>query len=155
MRAALTCRSTMRIDHNCPPIRSRGATYHGSPESLLQVSQFLMLACPATPETTGFLNAGTIKLLPQGAIVANIGRGAVVVDEDLVNALASGRIAAAGLDVFNNEPEIFPGYAALPNVFMLPHIGSSTMEARQAMGAIVVQGLTAFGQGQPTPNRIA
>ena len=96
-----------------------------------------------------------IKLLPQGAIVANIGRGAVVVDEELVNALASGRIAAAGLDVFNNEPEIFPGYAALPNVFMLPHIGSSTMEARQAMGAIVVQGLTAFGQGQPTPNRIA
>ena len=138
-----------------PPDQEQGATYHGSPESLLQVSQFLMLACPATRETTGFLNADTIKLLPQGAIVANIGRGAVVVDEDLVNALASGRIAAAGLDVFNNEPEIFPGYAALPNVFMLPHIGSSTMEARQAMGAIVVQGLTAFVQGQPTPNRIA
>ena len=71
------------------------------------------------------------------------------------SALATGRIAAAGLDVFNNEPKIFPGYAALPNVFMLPHIGSSTMEARQAMGAIVVQGLTAFGMGQPTPNRIA
>ncbi len=138
-----------------PPDQEQGATYHGSPESLLQVSQFLMLACPATPETTGFLNADTINLLPQGAIIANIGRGAVVVDEDLVNALASGRIAAAGLDVFNNEPEIFPGYAALPNVFMLPHIGSSTMDARQAMGAMVVQGLTAFGQGQPTPNRIA
>ena len=138
-----------------PPDQEQGATYHGSPESLLKVSQFLMLACPATPETTGFLNADTIKLLPQGAIVANIGRGAVVVDEDLVNALTSGRIAAAGLDVFNNEPEIFPGYVALPNVFMLPHIGSSTMEARQAMGAIVVQGLTAFVQGQPTPNRIA
>ena len=138
-----------------PPDQEQGATYHGSPESLLQVSQFLMLACPATPETTGFLNADTINLLPPGAIIANIGRGAVVVDEDLVNALASGRIAAAGLDVFNNEPEIFPGYAALPNVFMLPHIGSSTMDARQAMGAIVVQGFTAFGQGQPTPNRIA
>ncbi len=138
-----------------PPDQEQGATYHGSPESLLQVSQFLMLACPATAQTTGFLNADTINLLPPGAIIANIGRGAVVVDEDLVNALASGRIAAAGLDVFNNEPEIFPGYAALPNVFMLPHIGSSTMEARQAMGAIVVQGFTAFGQGQPTPNRIA
>ena len=138
-----------------PPDQEQGATYHRSPESLLQVSQFLMLACPATPETTGFLNADTIDLLPQGAIVANIGRGAVVVDEDLVNALASGRIAAAGLDVFNNEPEIFPDYAALPNVFMLPHIGSSTMEARQAMGEIVVQGFTAFAQGQPTPNRIA
>lgn len=95
-----------------------------------------------------------VGMLPQGAIVANIGRGTAVVDEDLVNALASGRIAA-GLDVFNNEPEIFPAYAALLNVFMLPHIGSSTMDARQAMGAIVVQGLTAFREGQPTPNRIA
>ena len=138
-----------------PPDQEQGATYHGSPESLLAVSQFLMLACPATPETTGFLNARTIGMLPQRAIVANIGRGAVVVDEDLVSALATGRIAAAGLDVFNNEPKIFPGYAALPNVFMLPHIGSSTMEARQAMGVIVVQGLKAFGMGQPTPNRIA
>ena len=138
-----------------PPDQEQGATYHGSPESLLQVSQFLMLACPATPQTKGFLNAGTIDLLPPGAIVANIGRGAVVVDEDMVNALACGRIAAAGLDVFNHEPAIFPGYAALPNVFMLPHIGSSTMEARQAMGEIVVQGFTAFAQGQLTPNRIA
>ena len=131
------------------------ATYHESPESLLSVSQFLMLACPAAHETTGFLNTRTIEMLPQGAIVANIGRGAVVVDEDLVSALASGRIAAAGLDVFNNEPAIFPGYAALPNVFMLPHIGSSTMEARQAMGAMVVEGFTAFRRGEPTPNRIA
>ena len=138
-----------------PADQEQGATYHESPESLLGVSQFLMLACPATHETTGFLNAHTIGMLPQGAIVANIGRGAVVVDEDLVSALASGRIAAAGLDVFNNEPKVFPGYAALPNVFMLPHIGSSTMEARQAMGAIVVQGFTAFAKGQPTPNRIA
>lgn len=88
-----------------------------------------------------------VGMLPQGA---NIGRGTAAVDEDLVNALASGRIAA-GLDVFNNEPEIFPAYAALLNVFMLPHIGRSTMEARQAMGAIVVQGLTAFREGQPTP----
>lgn len=138
-----------------PQDQEQGATYHGSPESLLAVSQFLMLACPATPNTTGFLNAHTIGMLPQGAIVANIGRGAVVVDEDLVSALASGRIAAAGLDVFNNEPEIFPGYAALPNVFMLPHIGSSTMEARQAMATMVVQGLTAFEMEHPTPNRIA
>ena len=138
-----------------PPDQEQGATYHVSPELLLGVSQFLMLACPATRETTGFLNTRTIGLMPQGAIVANIGRGAVVVDEDLVSALACGRVAAAGLDVFNNEPKIFPGYASLPNVFMLPHIGSSTREARQAMGAIVVQGLTAFAAGKPASNRIA
>lgn len=138
-----------------PPDQEQGAIFHESPESLLCVSQFLLLACPATPQTTGFLNARTIAMLPHGAIVANIGRGAVVVDSDLVRALSTGRIAAAGLDVFNGEPEIFPGYATLPNVFMLPHIGSSTTEARQAMGEIVVQGLTAFAAGQPTPNRIA
>ncbi len=138
-----------------PPDQEQGAIFHESPESLLCVSQFLLLACPATPQTTGFLNARTIAMLPHGAIVANIGRGAVVVDSDLVRALSTGRIAAAGLDVFNGEPEIFPGYATLPNVFMLPHIGSSTTEARQAMGEIVVQGFTAFAAGQPTPNRIA
>ena len=138
-----------------PPEQEQGAIFHESPESLLSVSQFLMLACPATPQTTGFLNDRTIAMLPHGAIVANIGRGAVVVDGDLVRALSTGRIAAAGLDVFNGEPEIFPGYAALPNVFMLPHIGSSTIEARQAMAEIVVQGLTAFAAGQPAPNRIA
>ncbi|RZJ07803.1 MAG: D-glycerate dehydrogenase, partial [Haliea sp.] len=89
------------------PALEQGAVFHETPESLLSVSQFFMLACPATPETLGFLDKRRIALLPQGAIVANIGRGATVVDEDLAEALASGRVAAAGLDVFNNEPAIF------------------------------------------------
>ena len=137
------------------PELEQGAVYHDSPESLLGVSQFLMLACPATPETQGFLNARRINLLPERAIVANIGRGVSVVDEDLAAALASGRIAAAGLDVFNNEPAIYPPYNHLPNLFMLPHIGSSTIEARMAMGRMVVDGFQAFAAGQATPNRIA
>ncbi|RYX97114.1 MAG: D-glycerate dehydrogenase [Comamonadaceae bacterium] len=137
------------------PELEQGAVFHDTPESLLGVSQFFMLACPATPQTTGFLDQRRIGLLPQGAIVANVGRGATVVDADLVEALASGRIAAAGLDVFNNEPAVYPGYLDLPTVFMLPHIGSSTIEARMAMGQIVADGFVAFGKGLETPNRIA
>lgn len=130
------------------------ATYHSTLEDLLRVSQFLVLACPATARTRGLLNARHIDLLPQGAIVVNIGRGSVVVDEDLIAALASGRLAAAGLDVFDGEPSVHPGYFGLPNVFMLPHIGSATIETREAMGRILLDGLRAFWVGQPAVNRL-
>jgi glyoxylate reductase len=132
-----------------------GAIHHADPGQLLRVSQFLLLACPATPETTGFLDARRLQLLPRGAIVANIGRGAVVVDADLADALASGHIAAAGLDVFQGEPVLFHRYRELPNVFMLPHIGSSTIEARIAMGRVLVDGLQRYSRGLAPVNRIA
>jgi lactate dehydrogenase-like 2-hydroxyacid dehydrogenase len=137
------------------PVLEDGATHHAGVEALLGVSQFLMLACPATPATTGLLDARRLRLLPRGAIVANIGRGAVVVDADLIDALTSGQVAAAGLDVFNGEPELHRGYLALPNVFMLPHIGSSTIEARVAMGQVLVDGLREHSEGRTASNRIA
>ncbi|MBK9114451.1 MAG: D-glycerate dehydrogenase [Betaproteobacteria bacterium] len=137
------------------PAREAGASFHADPESLLRVAQFLLLACPATPETTGFLDARRIALLPRGAVVANVGRGAVVVDADLADALASGHVAAAGLDVFAGEPAVYPRYFALPNVFMLPHIGSSTLETRIAMAQVLVAGLAQFGRGEPAGNRLA
>ncbi len=132
-----------------------GATFHANAEALLRVSQFLLLACPATPETTGLLDARRLHLLPRGAIVANIGRGPVVVDADLIDALVTGQVAAAGLDVFNGEPALHRGYLALPNVFMLPHIGSSTIEARVAMGQLLVDGLRDHDAGRMAANRIA
>ncbi len=132
-----------------------GATFHADPEALLRATEFLLLACPATPETTGFLDARRLALMPRGAIVTNVGRGALVVDDDLIAALASGHIAAAGLDVFSGEPEIHPGYFAPRNVFMLPHIGSSTIEARVAMGQLLVDGMRDFAQGRKVSNRIA
>ena len=135
--------------------REDGATYHADPEDLLRIAQFLLLACPATPETTGFLDARRIALLPRGAIVANVGRGAVVADADLADALASGHVAAAGLDVFDGEPAIYRRYFDLPNVFMLPHIGSSTIETRVAMARLLVDGLRLHVQGSDAPNRIA
>ncbi|MEP7328869.1 MAG: D-glycerate dehydrogenase [Betaproteobacteria bacterium] len=137
------------------PALEDGAMHHANAEDMLRVSQFLLLACPVTPATRGFIDARRLQLLPRGAIVANIGRGALVIDADLVAALTSGHVAAAGLDVFDGEPDIFPGYHDLPNVFMLPHIGSSTIEARIAMGDIVVEGLRQFNAGAVPTNRIA
>jgi glyoxylate reductase len=137
------------------PDHENGAIYHADTEDLLRIAQFLLLACPATPETTGLLDARRIRLLPRGAIVANVGRGAVVVDADLADALASGHVAAAGLDVFNGEPAVYARYQTLPNVFMLPHIGSSTIEARVAMGRLLVQGLLQYNLGENPSNRVA
>ena len=84
------------------------AVYHENPSDLLRVSQFLSLHAPETPQTHHFLNSKAISLLPPGAIVVNTARGGLVVDEDLIAALKSGRVAAAGLDVFEGEPQLHP-----------------------------------------------
>src|SRR5690606_8665073 len=106
------------------------ATYHDSPEGLLRVSDFLSLHCPSTPESRNFLNAERLSLLPPHAVIVNTARGDIVDDAALIDALKSRRIFAAGLDVFANEPNLHPGYRELPNVFLLPHLGSATIETR-------------------------
>src|SRR4029450_5553071 len=88
---------------------------------------------PASPETRRFLNAQRIAKLPDGAIVVNSARGAIVDDEALIAALRSNKLFAAGLDVYENEPKIHPDYRTLPNVFLLPHLGSATAAPRNAM----------------------
>lgn len=133
----------------------RGATYHASVEDLLPVSDFLMLTAPATPETRGLLDRRRIGLLPEGAVVCNLGRGELVVDDDLVAALRSGRVGAAGLDVFAGEPRIHPGYLDLPNVFLQPHQGSSTVETRGRMCDLLLDGIAAVLRGEAVPNRLA
>ena len=124
-----------------------GATYHDSAESLFKVSDFLCLLCPLTPETKGIVNAQTIEHLPQGAVVVNTGRGPVVVDAALVDALKSGRVAAAGLDVYDGEPNLYPGYVGLDNVFLLPHLGSATEQTRMAMGNLAIDNIQAVLAG--------
>ncbi len=120
-----------------------GAVFHDTAEDLLRHSDILSLHCPMTPETAGFLNADRIALLPEGAIVLNTARGGVIDDAALIAALQSGRVAAAGLDVFNNEPRLDPAYLRLPNAFLTPHIGSATRETRAAMGHRAVDNLEA------------
>lgn len=130
----------------------KNATYHEAPESLLAVSDFLSINAPSSPDTVKFLNAERIALLPDGAIVVNSARGNMVDDEALIAALKSGKLAAAGLDVFDGEPNIHPGYRTLDNVFLLPHLGSATHETRDAMGFCCLDNLDAFFAGKPCPS---
>jgi glyoxylate reductase len=101
------------------------------------------------------LNAERIALLPDGAIVVNASRGGVLDDEALIAALRSGKVAAAGLDVYNGEPDIPPGYLDLPNTFLMPHIGSATKETRDAMGFRALDNLDAFFAGREPRDRVA
>ena len=86
--------------------------------------------------------------------MVNTARGNIVDDEALIAALRSGRVAAAGLDVFDNEPNLHPGYLDLENVFMLPHVGSATHETRTAMGDTCLANLAAFFAGRPCPQAL-
>ena len=138
-----------------PPDQEAGAVYHADPEAMLAVCDVLSLHFPATPETTHWLNAERIERLPQGAIVVNTARGSVVDDGALIAALASGRLAAAGLDVFENEPNLHAGYRSLENCFLLPHLGSATVETRNAMGFKALDNLDAFYAGAEPPDRVA
>ncbi|MBB4305143.1 lactate dehydrogenase-like 2-hydroxyacid dehydrogenase [Rhodobium orientis] len=144
--------------HNRRPLDAElagDAVYHESLEEMLPLCDVLSIHCPLTAETTGLLNAERLALLPDGAIVVNTARGGVVDDEALIAALKSGKLAAAGLDVFNNEPNIHPGYRELENAFLLPHLGSATVETRDAMGFRAVDNLDAFFAGKEPPDRVA
>lgn len=133
-----------------------GATYHATIEDLLPHCDVLSIHCPATPETTGLLNADRIALLPDGAIVVNTARGGVVDDPALIDALQSGKLWAAGLDVFNGEPvDIDSRYRDLDNVFLLPHIGSATTDTRDAMGFRALDNLDAIFAGREPGDRVA
>jgi len=132
-----------------------GAIYHPELKDMMPHCDFLALHCVASPETTGLLNAELIDLLPDGAIVVNASRGVVIDDEALIDALNSGKLFAAGLDVFNNEPDINPEYRELSNAFLMPHIGSATSETRDAMGFRALDNLDAVFAGREPEDRVA
>jgi lactate dehydrogenase-like 2-hydroxyacid dehydrogenase len=129
--------------------RGFGMEVHYYNRRRLTPEHFLSLHAPSTPDTRGFLNGERIALLPPGAVVVNTARGDLVDDEALLAALRSGRIAAAGLDVFAGEPRIHPGYLGIENVFLLPHLGSATHETREAMGFCCLDNLDAFFANRP------
>jgi len=138
-----------------PADQEAGAVFHDTLEDLLSVSEFLSLHCPATPENVGLLNAGRIALLPDDAVVVNTARGSVVNDDAVISALKNGKLAAAGLDVFNGEPAIDPRYRDVWNAFLLPHIGSATRETRDAMGFRALDNLDAILAGKEPQDRVA
>jgi len=138
-----------------PPEREEGAVFHPTVEELLPLSELLSLHAPSTPETRYLLDARRLGLLPRGAIVVNSARGDLVEDEALIAALRSGQVGAAGLDVYQGEPAIHPGYRELPNTFLLPHLGSATVETRDAMGFRALDNVDAVLSGRPPPDRVA
>lgn len=138
-----------------PAHLEKGAIFHETLDSLLASSDVLSLHCPANAENRGVINARSLALLPDRAIVVNTARGALIDEAALVEALTSGKLFAAGLDVFQTEPGGNPAIAALPNVFMLPHIGSATEETRDAMGFRALDNLDAFFAGQEPGDRVA
>lgn len=149
----------MRIHYSnrrrLPADQEEGAVFHERAEEMLPQVDFLSINCPASAETHHWLNAERIRLLPKGAIVVNTARGTIVEDEALIAALKSGHLAAAGLDVFENEPRINPNYRPLPNTFLLPHLGSATVDTRNGMGFRALDNLDAFFAGRTPPDRVA
>ena len=145
--------------HNRKPLDAELAgdsIYHDSVESLLQNIDVLSIHCPALESTRGLMNRERLALMHADSILVNTSRGGVIDDDALVAALASGSIAAAGLDVFNGEPDkIHPRYRELDNVFLLPHIGSATRETRKAMGFRAIDNLVAIFNGVEPGDRVA
>ena len=131
-----------------------GATYHKDAKSLFAESEFLSINCPATAETTNLLNEETIKFLPDKAVVANAARGDIIDDKAMIQAMKSGKIFALGLDVYNGEPKINEEYLKLDNLFLLPHLGSSTKRTRIDMGDRAIDNLEVFFLGKKPKDQV-
>jgi len=140
--------------HRLSPDDEQGAIYHNSIESLLPKSQFLSLHCPATPETTGMIDHKALSLLPDGAVLVNTARGALIDEPALLSAIESGKLAAAGLDCFVSEPGGNPAFYSHSNIMMLPHIGSATFDTRDAMGFRALDNLDAFFAGKEPQDKL-
>ncbi|MCH8183107.1 MAG: hypothetical protein IID55_07985, partial [Proteobacteria bacterium] len=110
-------------------------------EGLLERDDILSLPCPLTDDTRHLIDAAALSRMKPGAVLINAARGPIVDERALLAALRDGTIAAAGLDVYENEPEIIEGLHDLPNVFLLPHLGTATADARDAMGFRVMENI--------------
>ena len=130
------------------------AIYHKSLESLLSVSDFFSINCPATKETKHIINKDTIKHFPDGAVISNSARGDMIDDDAMVEALKNGKVFSLGLDVYNGEPDIHPDYLTLPNVYVLPHLGSATKKTRTAMADLAVSNIEEFFKTGRCKNKV-
>jgi lactate dehydrogenase-like 2-hydroxyacid dehydrogenase len=136
-----------------PPDLEAGAIFHADSASFLGVCDVLSLNAPGGPETRHWLNAERIAQLPRGAVVVNAARGTLIHDAALIEALKNGQVGFAGLDVFTDEPVVDPGYLALENIVLLPHLGSATVATRDAMGFLALDGIAAVLDGR-TPSNV-
>ncbi len=141
-----------------PPPASRlaelGVTLVESAEEIFKKSDFVSLHCPATPENRHLVNAERLGLMKPSAFLINTARGDIVDEAALIDALNSGTIAGAGLDVFEQEPKITEALLTMDNTVLLPHLGSATIETREAMGMRVMKNAMAFFAGEEPNDRV-
>ncbi|SPF68630.1 D-isomer specific 2-hydroxyacid dehydrogenase, NAD-binding domain conserved site [Propionibacterium ruminifibrarum] len=123
-------------------------------DELVAGCDVISLHCPLTEETRHILNAERIAAMRPGSYVINTARGACIDEEALAAALASGHLGGAGLDVYENEPQVHPALLGLENVVLLPHLGSATIETRTAMGDLAVENVLAVLAGRPAPSAV-
>ena len=145
--------------HNRKPVSDLiadelGATYWDDLDQMLSRMDVISLNCPATPQTRHLLNAERLARLQPHAIVVNTARGELIGEAALSEAVRSRALAGVGLDVFEHEPAIHPGLLNQPNVVLLPHLGSATLEARQDMGDRVILNLMTLQNGHRPPDRV-
>lgn len=127
---------------------------HRSLHEVLKNSDFVSLHVPLTDATRHLIGLRELAMMKATSILINTARGAVIDEAALVSALQAGRIAGAGLDVYEQEPTVHAGLTALPNVVLLPHLGSATLDTRVRMGMICLENIAAVLTGQPAPNRV-
>jgi lactate dehydrogenase-like 2-hydroxyacid dehydrogenase len=132
-----------------PPEQEKGAVFHPTIEDLLPNCDILSLHAPGGAANDKLLSRERIAALPRGAVVVNSSRGVLVDEDALIEALQSGQLAAAGLDVFRKEPDYDLRFRDLPNVFITPHMGSATLETRNAMGSRALDNIEAVLSGRP------
>ncbi len=131
-----------------------GATYWDDLDQMLARMDVISLNCPATKETYHLLSARRLALLQPHAILVNTARGELIDEAALADAVARRALAGVGLDVYEHEPAIHPGLIGLPNVVLLPHLGSATLEARQDMGDRVILNVMTYQNGHRPPDRV-
>jgi len=130
------------------------AVYAGSLEDLVQMANIVSLHVPGGEGTRHLIDRALLGRMRWGSILVNTARGAVIDEAALADALAEGRLAAVGLDVYEQEPKVHPGLLASPRAVLLPHLGSATIEARTAMGMKAADNLIAFFAGETPPDRV-
>lgn len=131
-----------------------GVTFEPDLDRLVAKSDIITLHCPLTGETERLMSRERIGLMKRDAYLINSSRGELVDEDALIEALTRGRIAGAGLDVYNHEPEVDPRFRAIPNVVLLPHLGSATFEGREASGEKVIANIRIFSDGHRPPDQV-
>lgn len=130
------------------------ATFWRNLDDMLPNIDILSISCPSTSETRGLINAERISRMKRDAYVINVARGDVIDEDALADAIETGRLAGAGLDVFEHEPHPNAKLLASPNVVLTPHMASSTVESRNEMGARVLINIKMFADGHKPPDRV-